>query len=81
MQQLSPNKILIEAPTAGHGATCQSCGHCPWMAMNNLQNLKQSLIAGSNEIVLDSEIITKAKVPLQRMLNFSYDHKKYEYTH
>ena len=72
MQQLSPNKTFIEAPTAGHGATCQSCGHCPWMAMNNLQNLKQSLMTGSNEVILDSEVIAKAKIPLQRMLNFNY---------
>ncbi|ABS76780.1 quinolinate synthase NadA [Coxiella burnetii] len=73
MQQLSPHKTFIEAPTAGHGATCRSCGHCPWMAMNNLQSLEQSLITGSNEIVLDSEIMAKAKVPLQRMLDFSYN--------
>src|SRR5690606_5282190 len=25
MQQAAPNKILIEAPTAGNGATCRSC--------------------------------------------------------
>ncbi|MBW5802403.1 quinolinate synthase NadA [Coxiella endosymbiont of Ornithodoros amblus] len=73
MQQLSPHKTFIEAPTAGHGATCRSCGHCPWMTMNNLQSLEQSLITGSNEIVLDSEIMAKAKVPLQRMLDFSYN--------
>ena len=34
MQQLAPNKKLISAPTAGAGATCVSCAHCPWMAMN-----------------------------------------------
>ena len=72
MQKLSPQKIFIEAPTAGHGATCQSCGHCPWMAMNSLLHLEQSLITGDNEIVLDEEIIAKAKIPLQRMLDFSY---------
>lgn len=70
MQQKSPQKKFIEAPTAGYGATCQSCGHCPWMAMNNLQCLEQSLITGNNEIILKSEIIAKAKIPLQRMLDF-----------
>ncbi|MEJ1388125.1 MAG: quinolinate synthase NadA, partial [Candidatus Sedimenticola sp. (ex Thyasira tokunagai)] len=39
MKQLAPDKNLIEAPTAGEGATCQSCAHCPWMGMNSLQNL------------------------------------------
>ena len=34
MRQLAPGKTLIEAPTAGDSATCKSCAHCPWMAMN-----------------------------------------------
>lgn len=71
MQQASPHKIFIEAPTAGHGATCQSCGHCPWMAMNNLSRLEQSLMTGSHEIKVDEAIIERARLPLLRMLNFS----------
>ena len=35
MQQASPDKQFLEAPTAGSGATCKSCAHCPWMAMNS----------------------------------------------
>ena len=78
MQQQSPHKTFIKAPTAGHGATCQSCGHCPWMAMNTLLNLEKSLLTGNNEILLDTNIIAKAKVPLQRMLNFSYNYRNSE---
>lgn len=29
MKQLSPHKEFIPAPTAGCGATCQSCAKCP----------------------------------------------------
>lgn len=76
MQQASPNKTFIEAPTAGHGATCQSCGHCPWMAMNSLDKLENSLKLGANEIVVDPMIIEKARIPLQRMLEFSKNLKK-----
>ncbi|WP_254503793.1 quinolinate synthase NadA, partial [Salmonella enterica] len=36
MQQAVPEKELLEAPTAGEGANCRSCAHCPWMAMNGL---------------------------------------------
>jgi quinolinate synthase len=36
MQQLAPHKTFVEAPTAGSGAACRSCAHCPWMAMNGL---------------------------------------------
>lgn len=77
MQQKSPHKTFIEAPTAGHGVTCQSCGHCPWMAMNNLQRLEQSLTTGNNEIMVESEIIAKAKIPLRRMLDFSDNHESH----
>lgn len=71
MQQASPDKTFIEAPTAGHGATCRSCGHCPWMAMNTLDQLEHSLRLTTHEIVLDSAVIQKARIPLQRMLDFS----------
>jgi quinolinate synthase len=70
MAQLAPNKKLIEAPTGGHGATCRSCGHCPWMAMNNLKNLAQTLKSNINEIKLDNHILLKARIPLQRMIDF-----------
>ncbi|HYF97469.1 MAG TPA: quinolinate synthase NadA [Coxiellaceae bacterium] len=71
MQQAVPHKKLIEAPTAGQGATCKSCAHCPWMAMNTLEQLQNCLENPVNEILLDKEIIKRAKVPLERMLNFS----------
>ena len=73
MQQLTPGKTFIEAPTAGNGATCKSCAHCPWMAMNGLEAIKRSL-SGSNEgheIFVDDMLRTKALIPLDRMLEFS----------
>jgi len=70
MQLAAPDKTLIEAPTAGQGATCKSCAHCPWMAMNTLESLQLCLEKGANEIILDPKIIEKAKIPLERMLNF-----------
>ncbi len=70
MRQASPDKNFILAPTAGKGATCQSCGHCPWMAMNQLDNLEHSLREGVNEIHLDSGLMNRARLPLERMVNF-----------
>tara|TARA_R110002073_G_scaffold1940_18_gene13650 strand:- start:48 stop:1094 length:1047 start_codon:yes stop_codon:yes gene_type:complete len=70
MRQLSPNKTFLEAPTAGTGATCRSCAHCPWMGMNILENLESSLAKGSNEIFVDEKIARQAMIPLQRMVNF-----------
>jgi len=71
MQQLSPEKTFIEAPTGGNGATCRSCAHCPWMAMNGLENLLACLDEGTKEEVLvDEALRIKALIPLQRMLDF-----------
>jgi quinolinate synthase len=71
MRQLAPDKELIEAPTQGEGATCKSCAHCPWMAMNGLDNLLKVLETGENEIHVDEEIRVKALRSTQRMLDFA----------
>ncbi|MEE2783784.1 MAG: quinolinate synthase NadA [Pseudomonadota bacterium] len=74
LKQLNPGKRFIEAPTAGDGATCRSCAHCPWMAMNELRALDRLLSDESyrttNEIYVEAELSVSAKVPLDRMLQF-----------
>ena len=70
MRKANPQKRFIEAPTAGDGATCRSCAHCPWMAMNELRELRDALRDGSNEILVDAETAERAMLPLQRMLDF-----------
>ncbi len=75
MQQLAPEKNFIIAPTAGNDATCKSCASCPWMGMNSLQAMYQSLKDGSNEIRVSADLARKAMIPLQRMLDFSAQHK------
>ena len=73
MQQAVPEKELLEAPTAGEGATCRSCAHCPWMAMNGLQAIAEALEKGGaeHEIHVDEQLRTGALVPLNRMLDFA----------
>jgi quinolinate synthase len=71
MQQLAPDKTLIEAPTAGSGATCRSCAHCPWMAMNGLENLLRVIEQGDQEVHVDAALREKALKPLERMLDFT----------
>jgi quinolinate synthase len=70
MRALAPDKIFIEAPTAGSGATCRSCAQCPWMGMNVLENLESALVDGSNEVLIDENLRQKALVPLERMVAF-----------
>lgn len=71
MRKVAPGKTLIEAPTVGEGATCQSCAHCPWMGMNSLQNLAEVLETGKNEIFVSPELAAKAQIPINRMLDFA----------
>ena len=75
MKKRVPGVNFIEAPTAGKGATCQSCAHCPWMAMNGLHNLLETLEgAPGREVFVDPGIGRRAKVPIERMLEFAKVH-------
>lgn len=71
MQEAANNKILIEAPTAGKGATCISCAHCPWMAMNSLRKLLHILETGKNEIFVEKNIINRARGSIEKLLKFT----------
>lgn len=74
MQQACPDKVLLEAPTAGEGATCRSCAHCPWMAMNGLQAIASALEQPDtlhHAIEVDADVREHALVPLNRMLDFA----------
>ena len=71
MRMAAPGKVFIEAPTAGNSATCKSCAHCPWMAMNGLQNLVEVLESGSNRIEVDPTVREKAVTCINRMLDFA----------
>lgn len=72
MRQLSPEKTFIEAPTGGSGATCRSCAHCPWMAMNGLEGIRDVLKnAAGNEVFVDDALRERALKPLERMLSFT----------
>jgi len=76
MKQAAPDKIFLEAPTGGKGATCVSCAHCPWMAMNGLRNLARVLETGRNEIVIDEVVRERAVRPIRRLLEFAKQRKQ-----
>jgi quinolinate synthase len=71
MKEAAPHKKFIEAPTMGEGADCESCAHCGWMAMNNLEKCLDTLNTGNNEILINNQIIDKAKNSIQRLLDFT----------
>ena len=71
MRAAAPGKHFIEAPTAGNSATCKSCAHCPWMAMNGLRNLAEVLENLNNEVFVDPETGKQAVRAIDRMLDFA----------
>ena len=78
MQKLSPDKNFYEAPTEGEGATCKSCGRCPWMNLNTSQKLI-NIFRSDNEILLSNSTIKLAKKSINRMIEFEdkyYQEKK-----
>ena len=71
LRTLNPGKTFIEAPTAGNSATCKSCAHCPWMAMNGLAGVASVLERGNNEVHVDPALGLRARLPIDRMLAFT----------
>jgi quinolinate synthase len=71
LRTLNPGKVFLEAPTAGNSATCKSCAHCPWMAMNGLAEVAHVLETGANEIHVDPALGLRARQPIDRMLAFT----------
>ncbi len=69
MQQVVPDKILIPAP-AEEDNTC-ACSECGYMKMNTLQKVYDCLLNESPEINVPADIMKKALIPIERMLELS----------
>lgn len=68
MVKSCPEKIFIPAPSVD--STC-GCNDCSYMKLNSLQKLYICLKHEQPEIILPDEVIQKAKLPIQRMLEIS----------
>ena len=75
MHEAAPGKTLLEAPTGGRSATCRSCAHCPWMAMNGLRSLAAALERGAPEVEVDPGTAAGARRSLQRMIDFAAERR------
>lgn len=67
MQRKNPNKTFIPAPPDNACA----CNECPHMKLNTLEKLYLCLKYEIPEILLDTELLHKASIPMQRMLEIS----------
>ena len=68
MVKACPEKIFIPAPSVD--STC-GCNDCSYMKLNSLQKLYICLKHEQPEIILPDEVIQKAQLPIQRMLEIS----------
>ena len=68
MEKAAPDKTFIGVP--GGDGNC-NCNMCPYMALNTLEKLYVSLRDLEPRIELDPELMDRARVPLERMLEMA----------
>lgn len=69
MRQLAPAATFLEAPGMNSAqGSCTSCNECPHMKRNTLEKLWRCLDQQKPQILLDSGIIERARLPIERML-------------
>ena len=68
MEKAAPHKTFIGTP--GGDGNC-NCNMCPYMALNTLEKLYVALRDLKPQILLSDDIMAKARVPLERMLDMA----------
>lgn len=68
MKKANPGKIYIPAPAVD--STC-GCNDCTYMKLNNLQKLYICMKHELPEVTLPLDVIEKARIPIERMLQIS----------
>lgn len=67
MKKARPEVELIQAPTD----TGCACNQCPYMKMNSLEKIRNALRDMQPHVEVNSEILQKAQIPLQRMMKIT----------
>lgn len=67
MRKLRPDAELIQAPSEGSCA----CNQCPYMKLSTLEKIKISLETLSPQIKIDAQVMERARLPLQRMMDIT----------
>src|SRR3954465_16064221 len=67
MEKANPHKTFIPAPPNNNCA----CNDCPYMKRNTLEKLYLTLKNGYPEVTVPEDIIIKARMPIERMLEIS----------
>jgi len=68
MKKSSPDKLFIPAPSID--STC-GCNDCTYMKLNTLEKLYLTLQYEKPEVILGEEVMERARIPIERMLEIS----------
>ncbi len=68
MKKACPGKIFIPVPSID--STC-GCSDCSFMKLNTLQKVYLCMKYEKPEIILSQEVMDKARIPIERMLELS----------
>lgn len=68
MKKACPDKLFIPAPSVD--STC-GCNDCSYMKLNSLQKLYICMKHEQPEVTLPMDVIEKARIPIERMLEIS----------
>jgi len=68
MKKENPGKTYIPAPP--RDSTC-GCSECSFMKLITIEKIYRSLSTEKFEIILDEDIMIKARIPIRRMLDIS----------
>ena len=71
MQKRSRGSRFYPVPGALDGGACVACNTCPYMKLNTMEKLYLCMRDQTPELLLDAELIQRARVPLDRMLALS----------
>jgi len=67
MMLASPHKVFIPAPPNNSCA----CNDCPHMKKNTMEKIYHALLSEQPELLLSDELLMKAVLPIQKMLDIS----------
>jgi len=71
MKKASPGSVFYDVPGLGEGGACISCNNCGYMKMNTLEKIYLCMKNRTPSIELPSELMQRARQPLERMLEMS----------
>ncbi len=68
MKKKAPHKEFILIPPI---TGCIACQQCPYMKLNTLEKLYEALLTEEPEISIPEDLLEKARIPLERMLEWT----------